>query len=298
MMEALVLGADSRIGKSLLEALRSRGDKVHCTSRRHSSVGRIPLDFASSEIDAAVLPHTEVAFFCVALSRFSECRANPLLARQVNVVAPAKLARALSSRGTHTVLLSTSAVYDGSASAITSNRMPRPLTDYGRLKAEAEAMFLSLGDAASILRLTKVLSSDMPLFTGWIQALASGNSIRAFSDLGLAPVSMVHAVNALLAVGNDRKGGIYQASAAADISYFDAACHLAHRLGADPKLVTSQRGAEAGIPVEQLTLLSSLDASRLSTLTGKPAPDPYAVIDEVFGPAITQARARITVTRC
>jgi dTDP-4-dehydrorhamnose reductase len=272
---------------------------VYGTSRRQDAVdkGYLPLDLADPTAGDAPLPFADVAFFCAAMAQFAECRNNPVLARRVNVLSPVALAKRLSSQGTRVVLLSTGAIYDGSIPRVPADRRPCPTTEYGRSKAEAEAEFLSLGTIASVVRLTKVLEPSHPLIGGWINALAKGATATAYSDLGLAPISLAESVTALMIAAADPAGGIYQASAADDISYFDAARHIASRLNVDPHNVVAQRGAEAGIASEQLTLLSSLDTSRLSAVTGRAAPDPFGVIDDVFGAAIAQARSTTTTPR-
>lgn len=298
-MKAIVIGVDSRIGRALSEALSARGDSVCGTSRRRDAVdkGHLPLDLADPDAGGASLPFADVAFFCAAMDRFAECRNNPLLARRVNVLSPVALAQRLSSQGTRVVLVSTGAVYDGSIPRVPAGRPPCPSTEYGRLKAEAEAQFLLLGTTASVVRLTKVLAPNHPLMGEWINALAKGATITAFSDLGLAPIPLAESVAALMIAAADPAGGIYQASAADDISYLDAARHIASRLNVDRHNVVAQRGAEAGIASEQLTLLSSLDTSRLSAVTGRAPPDPFGVIDDVFGAAIAQARSIRTTSR-
>ena len=290
-MKAIIVGIDSRIGQALGEALVSGGHQVHGTSRRQDAVskGHQHLDLADPGVERLSLPSADIAFFCAAITRYADCRASPLLARRVNVLTPALLARQLSGRGTRVVLLSTSAVYDGLSPNVPASRPPIPVTDYGRLKAEAEAEFLALGRAAAVVRLTKVLEPNHALFGGWISGLASGGTISAFSDLGLAPISIEETVVALMTVAATPENGIYQVSASRDISYVDAARHVALRLGADPECVIARGGAEAGVPAEQLTLFSSLDASRLTALTGRAAPDPFAVIDGVFGPAFVRS---------
>jgi dTDP-4-dehydrorhamnose reductase len=293
-MKAIIVGIDGLLGSALGQAIRATGGEVHGTSRRPDSAARgvRHLDLANSLATEAELPAADVVFFCAAMAKFADCRANPTLARQINVLTPAGLAQRLAGRGTRVVLLSTSAVYDGRAANVAANTPPCPVTDYGRLKAEAETKFLALGKAATVVRLTKVLEPRQATFVRWIETLVRDEPIAAFSDLGLAPISLAFAIGALLAAAADLQGGIYQASANGDISYADAAGHIARSLGADPASVIAERGADRGIPAEQLTLFSSLDASRLAALTGEPAPDPYAVIDEVFATAIAQARAR------
>lgn len=293
-MSVIVIGADGKIGHALLAALRQGSEIVHATSRRPdaASQGYLYLDLADSVFDQAPLPKVEVVFICAALTSIAECEANPALARRINVQAPVALANRFGAAGARSIFLSTDAVYDGTLANVPADQPPSPSTEYGRLKAEAEAELLKLGGAVSVLRLTKVLAPDFGLFTGWIDTLANGGGITAFSDLMLAPISLGEAVDALSAVAKDRSGGIYQASAAADITYLDAAHHIADRLRVDRKRVKAQRGIDNGIPPDRLSRYASLDTSRLFALTGHPARAPREVIDDVYGPLLGGARSR------
>jgi dTDP-4-dehydrorhamnose reductase len=292
-MRALVVGVDGGIGAALVGALRHRGDVVFGTTRRpgpHAD-GIIALDLASPDVDAAALPEADVAFFCAAMTGLAECRKDPELARRVNTTGPARLARRLAAGGKRVVLLSTNAVSDWQTPRVAASQPPRPLTVYGRLKAEAEAEFAALGDRAVILRLSKVLTPELKLFRGWIDALTAGREVTAFTDLHLAPITLEDAVSALLALSDHAESGLFQVSGAQDISYVAAARHLARRVGASPARVIERRAADAGFPPEEITTFSSLDSQRLSALTGWTPPDPYAVLDRVFGPAISASRS-------
>jgi dTDP-4-dehydrorhamnose reductase len=294
-MRALVIGADGTVGRALIEALRRRGDVAIGTTRRKET-GDGPathfLDLADPRAaDSVPLPDADVAFFCAAMTRFSDCRSQPELARRVNVDTPVALARQLVSRGARAILLSTGAVFDGRSPRVPASRPTGPTTAYGRLKADAERAFLALGAAACVVRLTKVLTPTMPLFVGWIEALARGETIGAFSDMSLSPISLKDAVSGLLAVADDSGGGVYQLSGATDIGYADAARHLARRLGFGPDRVVAVRAVDNGIPAEQAVLFTSLDPARMVALTGRPAPDPFDVLDRVYGPVIAAALA-------
>lgn len=294
-MRALVVGADGTIGAALIAALRRRGDVAIGTTRRKEAGERADtlfLDLADPRAAGGVsLPDADVAFFCAAMTRFSDCRLQPELARRVNVDAPAALAQQLVSRGTRVILLSTGAVFDGRSAQVPANQPTSPTTAYGRFKADAEQAFLALGAAASIVRLTKVLTPGLPLFAGWIEALGRGETIGAFSDMSVSPITLEDAVSGLLAVADDAGGGIYQISGAADISYVEAARHLARRLGVGPDRVTAVRAVDNGITPEQAMPFTSLDPARMVALTGRPAPDPFDVLDRVYGPVVAALAA-------
>jgi dTDP-4-dehydrorhamnose reductase len=252
------------------------------------------LDLSSPDINSISLPRADIAFFCAAITGFSACRTNEALARDVNVTAPLLLARGLVAAGTRVILLSTSAVFDWRAPDVKPSRPTSPVTVYGKLKAEVEIAFFAFGAAASILRLTKVLTPGDSLFNNWIDDLKHERSVRAFSDHYMAPVTINDTVTALLAISRGTESGVFQMSAKHDISYYEAALHLTSRLNVERQLVTPARASENGVLPEEIIRYSSLETSRISALTGWEAPDPYSVIDRVFRKRIESAQVGIS----
>jgi dTDP-4-dehydrorhamnose reductase len=285
-MRILVIGGDSPIGGAFVRRLAERGETVFATTRRADTDGgnRIYVDLGDKSVDTAELPKVDAAVFCAAVSGFALCRANPDYARRVNVGGTGKLVRRLIDNGAYAVLLSSTAVFDFQTPNVPADAPTVPRTLHGQIKAEAERIFLDLGPSGSVLRLTKVLAPDAPLFTQWIAALRRGKPITAFIDLHIAPMSLDDATTAMLAVALDRGRGIYQQSGAHDISYFDAARHLAELMHVSSELVRPARAIESGVPEADIPRYTTLESSRLLALTGRTAPDPYKVIETVFGP--------------
>lgn len=283
-MRAIVFGADGSIGKALVQALARADRVVYSTTRRPATVSgkRLFVDLAASNLDTIPLPKVDIAYFCAATVSYAQCRADPDMARQVNLTSPVSLARRLVAAGARVVLLSTSAVFDGRLPCVPAERPTCPVTLYGELAAEAERQFSALGEKSSVVRLTKLITPDAKRFIDWIGELSSGNQIVAFSDLRMAPISLEDVLSALLAIGDRPVSGIFQISGSKDISYYDAARHLALRLGVDPALVVERRAIDAGVPIEEIPKFSSLDAMRFFELTGRKAPEPEAVIESVF----------------
>jgi dTDP-4-dehydrorhamnose reductase len=291
-LKAIVIGVDGGIGRALTSALSARGDSVIGTTRRAADgIGDlIHLDLAGAQVETVSLPRADVAIICAAMTGLAECRRNPRLSRQVNTVAPALIARRLTDAGTRVVFISTNAVYDWQSPLVPASRPTTPSTIYGEQKADAEATLASMGQAVVILRLTKVLTPDLALFNGWIKALRAGETVQAFTDMHLAPVTLDDAVNALLALAGSKESGIFQISGSRDISYADAARHLARCVGAPLDLVAETEARNLGFPQTEITTFSSLSSARYSQLTGWVAPDPLASIEAVFGPAMSAAR--------
>ena len=287
-MRAIVIGGDSNIGSALATALKLRGDFVCSTTRRRKPANSyaLHLDLSSPDINTVSLPRADIAFFCAAITSFSACRTNEALARDVNVTAPSLLARGLVAAGTRVILLSTSAVFDWCAPDAEPSRPPSPVTVYGKLKAEAETAFSAFGAAASILRLTKVLTPGDNLFNNWIDDLRQERSVRAFSDHYMAPVTISDTVTALLAISRSSESGVFQISAKHDISYYEAALHLASRLNVECQRVTAARASENGVLPEETIRYSSLETSRIGALIGWEAPDPIRSSMKYFASAL------------
>jgi dTDP-4-dehydrorhamnose reductase len=189
-------------------------------------------------------------------------------------------------------LLSTSAVFDGRTPHVDASKPPSPRSVYGRLKADAERGVLALGENASVLRLTKVLSRETGILAQWVGEMKSGRNIQAFDDHRFCPIMLDDALDAIAALIEGGGSGIYQVSGSADISFVEASWHLAARIGVPPQRVTAVNAEECGVPAEEITPFTSLDTSRLSALTGFVPPQPYAVIDRVFATSLAPACAQ------
>ncbi len=287
-MKVIIIGIDSGIGRALGQVLAMRGDHFVGTTRRHEYVAKrvLQLDLDNPNASYSALPQADVAFFCAAVTSFANCRNMPEVARRVNTTAPAAIATALVKRGTRVVLLSTSAVFDCRAPCMVADRPRLPGSVYGRTKADAEVAFLALGPLASVVRLTKVLTPDMKLFSNWIGTLMAGNTVRAVDDHRFCPIALIDVVQTLVVIAERREGGIYQMSGASDVSYADAARYIAGRLGAPAHLVDACHAVDLDIPFGEVTAYTSLDTARLAAVCGFAAPDPWKVINSVIDPRI------------
>jgi dTDP-4-dehydrorhamnose reductase len=290
-LRILIVGGDGIIGGALERKLAVMGHDVAVTTRHRERVteGTVFLDLARPHV---ALPPAKYAVICAAMTRFNDCREMPELARQINVTAPVALCADLISRGTRVILLSTSAVFDGRTPHVDASKPPSPRSVYGRLKADAERGVLALGENASVLRLTKVLSRETGILAQWVGELKSGRNIQAFDDHRFCPITLDNALDTIAALIEGGESGIYQVSGSADISFVEAARHLATRIGVPLQRVTAVNAEECGVPADEITPFTSLDTSRLSALTGFVPPQPYVVIDKVFATSLAPACAQ------
>jgi dTDP-4-dehydrorhamnose reductase len=293
-MRCLIIGADGSFGEPLSQALGRVGHQVIATTRRRERAGsgRLFLDLAETLPD---LPTVDVAVICAAMARFEECRRYPELSYRVNVSAPLELGRSLTRAGAGVILLSTSAVFDGRKAYVAEDEKPAPRSAYGRFKAEAESALLGLGSAVSVLRLTKVMKPNVGVLAEWIARLGRNEAVRAFDDHRFSPLRVADVIAAIVALIGSSASGIYHLSGAGDISYADAARFLARCIGAPKDRVEAVHAVEHGLDEADLTPFTTLATRRLSQLTGFVPPEPFDVLQEVYGPEIDVVRKVIAV---
>ena len=124
--------------------------------------------------------HYNAVVFCAADTKLADCEEHPEVTAKINVEATIALANFLRLRGAHLLLLSTNQVFDGSLPNRKVSEQVCPVNEYGRQKAEAERLILQMPRSA-VLRLTKVVHSDLPLLKQWESSLQAGQPIEAFN---------------------------------------------------------------------------------------------------------------------
>ena len=284
-----VVGADGLIGSALMAYSARLGLDVLGTSRQARSDRLVPADglalnLAALPGDWTPPPRVSMAFLCAAMTGQADCEREPALARRVNVEATVQLAKALVAGGAFVVFVSTSLVFDGTAPFCRPDQPVAPMGTYARLKAEAEARLLALGPQVAVVRITKVLGPATPLIQGWLAALRQGEVIHPFEDMVLAPLSPAFIAHALDRVATRRAAGIVQISAACDISYAEAARHLARRLGASPDQVQPVSRRTRAIPDAAAPAHTTLESRRMVEELGLSPPAPWAALDALLVP--------------
>jgi len=282
----LLIGADSEIGAATLRHITRAGQPALGTTRRaeRASAGLITLDL-SRPLDEWTPPAgTRAACIFAAVPRLAACAAAPDSSAHINVTQTLALVDRLVAAGSHVLFLSTNQVFDGSFPHVPADAARAPVSEYGSQKARTEAALerlMTTGAPVSILRLSKIVSPDMPLIRGWTRVLRSGEAIRAFSDMTMAPVETALAAEAIATLMNARTSGIFQLTGPVDVTYADVARHLASQVGADPALVVPVPAASAGMPDGATPRHTTLESSALHRQFGIAAPGPWEVIDRI-----------------
>ena len=220
----LIVGGDSTIGSALSAYWQAKGIS-HCASTRNQETvteKRPYLDLASKTWLELGKNHYDVVVFCAADTKLADCEEHPELTAKINVEATIALANFLRLRGAHLLLLSTNQVFDGSLPNRKVSEQVCPFNEYGRQKAEAERLILQMPRSA-VLRLTKVVHSDLPLLKQWESSLQAGQPIEAFVDMNIAPIFLEEVVQRIDKLIRNRETGIFHLSGKCDVSYYEFA---------------------------------------------------------------------------
>jgi dTDP-4-dehydrorhamnose reductase len=278
--QIFVVGADGMLGRRLVTAFAKQGRSVWESTRNPTTAAgkRVYLDLAN-DVDDFVPPFlgAGTAILCAANTSIDHCQREPQATRRINVDHTVALARNLIDAAMFVVFISSNTVFDGSAAFAGSGDKPNPQHEYGRQKADAEAQLLDMGKNAAVIRFGKIIAPGMPLLSGWIRDLRAGETVHAFSDAVMAPVSADFAAEVICRLDTYKRAGVTQASASEDITYANAARYLARVIAADVNLIRPVSSRKAGIPaVPEHTTLNTSELLQL----GLEAPLPTNALDQ------------------
>ena len=190
----LVTGGTGFIGSHLLDKLSALGQPARCLLRRKARPRRLPAaieaaygDLISGEGVAEAVRGADTVIHLAGVTK-------ALAARDYytgNVRATETLVRALAGRAIRLVHVSTLAAIgpSGDGTPVDEDAQPRPLTDYGKSKLEAERTVRALAPGAVIVRPpvvygprdTDVFQLLRSISKGWILEIAGGE--RWFSAI-------------------------------------------------------------------------------------------------------------------
>jgi dTDP-4-dehydrorhamnose reductase len=141
-------------------------------------------------------------------------------------------------------------VFDGHKRApyVETDRV-RPLCEYGRTKAEAEALVLAADPGALIIRTAAFFGEhDQHNFvTRALQSLASGEPYTAISDVVVSPTYVPDLVDAMLDLLIDGECGVWHVATGGAVTWEELARRAAHTVGVSTATLRA-------VPLEELGL--------------------------------------------
>jgi dTDP-4-dehydrorhamnose reductase len=246
----LIVGVNSKIGGALFKSYAGERLPVFGTSRRKSEIKDeiFYLDVLGSQSDREKLPQASIVFLCAYISNMADCSENDC-SEILNVQGTLDLANYFLNKGSFVIFLSSNAVFNNEQNYANETDCPHPRTIYGQQKYEVENQLLSSANKNStknlaIVRMTKVLSHDLALLKNWQKTISCGESINAFEDLKICPISLTFAVNSLRKIAESRSAGIFHLSGDAEYSYFEIGQQISEIGGGTSNQVIHTKAAE------------------------------------------------------
>ena len=282
MIDCLVIGGNSPIGSCLVGELQSMGHSVAWTSRRKNEVGAYQFDLETLE-GLEQLPRARFVALVAAETKFAVCAQEPERTRKINVEAPLAIAKRTFATGGRILFFSSIAVHDGSIDQPGEDAPVTPNSVYGAQKFEVEQRLEALKGNFAILRPSKVITPDFPLFQQWLSSLGKGEVITPFCDMLVAPLALnfVAGCAAKLLLQEDAQG-VFQLSARDEVSYFDIALLLAKSIDADLDLVQSSQAHSSSEPGKLwLPVSARLGCARLANAIQIDLPPALDAIESV-----------------
>jgi len=237
----LIVGADGLIGRELYSKLKASGHGVRGTSRRAGSE-HLHLDLTKPD-DFAMPSGVEMTVVCAGMGDIAACDRSPAETACINVDGTVQIAKRAAESGSRVVALSSSLVFSGQGAKPRADDPVSPCCEYGRQKAAMESELA--GKDCAIVRLTKVVETLRPRFSGWLDELKKGGSVRASAKLCFSPIALGETVNALCGLMEKFQPGIFHISGDESFSYHDAVVRVAEKAGASLELVAAD--TESGV---------------------------------------------------
>lgn len=248
----MIVGADGAIGRAVsAEFLASKVPILRTSRRRQASHQSdiFQLDL-SSPASIAQLDVSQAAslIFCAGLTGYRECERKPAWSRKVNVVGLDLLTKKCSVAGIPITLISSSAVFSGEGLIMSEDTPVSPTSEYGEQKSDQEQIVLS-ERSGRVIRLTKVFPDNAGLLRSWATFLRRGQSIDAFSDWHVSPLSCKTVARFVVEDNRKELPGVRHLSPDGQLSYFELANRMRKFIGLSGEVRPVQTKGERDQPV-------------------------------------------------
>lgn len=283
-MKLMLLGQCGQVGWELQRSLAPLGEVVGLD--RHSSPDCGDLRRIDELVQTVCQHRPDVVVNAAAYTAVDQAESDIGVARQVNALAPAALAKACQRIGALLVHYSTDYVFDGSGSTPRAeDAMTGPLNVYGQTKLEGEQAIVQSGCRHLIFRTSWVYSSRGGNFAKTMLRLAKERSqLSVIDDQFGAPtgadlIADVTAQAIRSVARDDTALGLYHLVASGETTWYQYAklvIESARRLKPDAPWRIEELipvGSAAFPSAAQRPLNSRLDNQRLQNTFGLVLPD-------------------------
>ncbi|HJP33200.1 MAG: dTDP-4-dehydrorhamnose reductase [Candidatus Latescibacteria bacterium] len=256
-MKLLVTGAHGLLGRALLQAdwgadVKRVGCGRHADPVGDVSCHAVDLTDADAVVELWRQLRPDRVIHTAALTDVDLCETEPELARRVNRDVVAHVVAASAEVGAGVAHLSTDYVFDGQGGPYSEQDSPRPLSVYGRMKLESEALVLDAGVEGLVVRtlwLYGHLRSVRPNLVTWpLEALARGESMRIVADQWGNPTYVHDLARALVELSRRGVAGLFHMGGSTFLTREELVRHVAGHFHLDTshvEVITTARAGQA-----------------------------------------------------
>lgn len=209
----IILGGSSFVGKHLYKAL---GPKNAIATFHHRPFpGGIFFDAVSMSVNEILDHNANISCAVLLLGETNpdRCVDNVAESRRINVDGIKAVVTELTARGIRILFTSSEFVFDGNCGNYDETATTNPILTYGQQKVEVERYLQANCPDAVIVRLAKVVGSEVgdgTLFARWLDELAQlPTTIQCASDQIFSAVHVDDVVAGIMALLSMKVGGIF-----------------------------------------------------------------------------------------
>lgn len=263
-----VTGAGGLIGNYLIHTAPACAPRIPVTALARSQLDLA--DFAAVRA-AFQRQRPQCVIHCAALSKTTDCQANPALARKLNVEVTALLAELAA--GIPFIFFSTDLVFDGRAGLYDEAALVNPLSVYAETKVAAERIVLA-NPRHTVVRISLNGGTSPSGNRGFNEemrrAWQNGQTLRLFTDEFRSPTPAAVTAQTIWELAARPPAGLYHLASRERLSRWQIGQLLAARWPQlQPKIEPASLKEYRGAPRAPDT---SLKCAKLQTLLGHSLP--------------------------
>lgn len=184
----------------------------------------------------------DIVVHAASLGNVDYCEKNKKEARRTNVAGSKNIIEASRRTGAALIFISSNAVFDGENPPYGEDAKPNPIDYYGKTKLETELALADSGVRYAIARLMTMYGWNNPLerqnpATWILERLIKKEKINVVDDVYNNHLFADNAAQAIWAIAEKDKQGIYHIAGGEVVSRYKFACEAADIFGLDKRLI-------------------------------------------------------------
>lgn len=212
--QILVIGATGTIGAYLYKHLDRSKFSVYGTFSQNAVANLMQFDLANQRLKSLPLKlqKGDWALLCAGMTNIDACKRHPTLSNSINATGTIRLIDDLLALGINILFFSSDYVFSGKKGNYSEDDAPDPITTYGTQKLEVETFIRESGGPVTVLRLSRILTTDPcdnSMLAEWVRSIASRRTIRCAADQFFSPTFVEDVVRGVHIVIMEQLHGLF-----------------------------------------------------------------------------------------